>query len=173
MSLAHVSANAPEPYVTPIVVSWDVELQHTMTLIWHRAGLFQREKVKHFCSADLTMTALVCRHIAFSLFATYFPELTALDQQSKHVKNLHVVARAWDKSDGQASEITLLYKVDLEHLGNDDDDVVMHDDRDTEAQLDELEALVESYRPRIEGHYNPSAFPYFVDGLSNILLRTL
>ncbi|KAF5369844.1 hypothetical protein D9758_001399 [Tetrapyrgos nigripes] len=161
---------------------------------------------------------------AFCLFATHFHELTALDQQIKHVRNLHVVAHVGDKSDGQASEITLLYKVEpattlpgisdqsfgihvaelanfpenvvklarkkadeledfggddknmdidtnipeevtdegiaivqellqkwaSEHPDNDDDDVVMQDDRDTETQLDELKALVESYRPRIE-----------------------
>jgi hypothetical protein len=50
---------------------------------------------------------------AFCLFATHFHELTALDQELKHVKNLHVVAHVSD-SDSQSKErdITLLYKVE-------------------------------------------------------------
>ncbi|KAI0292908.1 DNA mismatch repair protein [Russula brevipes] len=50
---------------------------------------------------------------AFCLFATHFHELTALDQELSHVKNLHVVAHVSD-SDGQSKErdITLLYKVE-------------------------------------------------------------
>ena len=50
---------------------------------------------------------------AFCLFATHFHELTALDQELNHVKNLHVVAHVSD-SDTQAKErdITLLYKVE-------------------------------------------------------------
>lgn len=50
---------------------------------------------------------------AFCLFATHFHELTALDQELKHVKNLHVVAHVSD-SDTQSKErdITLLYKVE-------------------------------------------------------------
>lgn len=58
------------------------------------------------------------RHIAseihaFCLFATHFHELTALDQQIPHVKNLHVVAHvaASDVSEGDR-DITLLYKVE-------------------------------------------------------------
>ncbi|KAG6888939.1 hypothetical protein C0995_004794 [Termitomyces sp. Mi166 len=50
---------------------------------------------------------------AFCLFATHFHELTALDQQISHVKNLHVVAHvtsAGEKSQDQ--DITLLYKVE-------------------------------------------------------------
>jgi DNA mismatch repair protein MSH2 len=50
---------------------------------------------------------------AFCLFATHFHELTALDQELSHVKNLHVVAHVSD-SDTQSKErdITLLYKVE-------------------------------------------------------------
>ncbi|EED80646.1 predicted protein [Postia placenta Mad-698-R] len=50
---------------------------------------------------------------AFCLFATHFHELTALDQEIPHVKNLHVVAHV-SKSDDSARErdITLLYKVE-------------------------------------------------------------
>jgi DNA mismatch repair protein MSH2 len=50
---------------------------------------------------------------AFCLFATHFHELTALDQELNHVKNLHVVAHVSD-SDTQSKErdITLLYKVE-------------------------------------------------------------
>ncbi|KAL9709930.1 MSH2 protein [Leucoagaricus gongylophorus] len=50
---------------------------------------------------------------AFCLFATHFHELTALDQQIQHVKNLHVVAHV---SGGETSphdrDIALLYKVE-------------------------------------------------------------
>lgn len=58
------------------------------------------------------------RHIAsqlhaFCLFATHFHELTALDQQLSHVKNLHVVAHVGEKTAGdEKREITLLYKVE-------------------------------------------------------------
>ena len=49
---------------------------------------------------------------AFCLFATHFHELTALDQQVPHVKNLHVVAHVTNKGEsGQDRDITLLYKV--------------------------------------------------------------
>ena len=58
------------------------------------------------------------RHIAseihaFCLFATHFHELTALDQQIPHVKNLHVVAHvaAADTLE-RKRDITLLYKVE-------------------------------------------------------------
>ncbi|KAI0777272.1 DNA mismatch repair protein [Trametes elegans] len=50
---------------------------------------------------------------AFCLFATHFHELTALDQEIKHVKNLHVVAHVSDADeDGRDRDITLLYKVE-------------------------------------------------------------
>lgn len=58
------------------------------------------------------------RHIAsqihaFCMFATHFHELTALDQQIKHVKNLHVVAHVSDAEEsGRDRDITLLYKVE-------------------------------------------------------------
>lgn len=58
------------------------------------------------------------RHIAseihaFCLFATHFHELTALDQQLSHVKNLHVVAHVTSTgSKTQDRDITLLYKVE-------------------------------------------------------------
>ncbi|CCL99791.1 uncharacterized protein FIBRA_01813 [Fibroporia radiculosa] len=50
---------------------------------------------------------------AFCLFATHFHELTALDQEITHVKNLHVVAHV-SKSDENTRDrdITLLYKVE-------------------------------------------------------------
>ncbi|KAJ3554127.1 hypothetical protein NM688_g3265 [Phlebia brevispora] len=50
---------------------------------------------------------------AFCLFATHFHELTALDQQIPHVKNLHVVAHvsAADTLE-RKRDITLLYKVE-------------------------------------------------------------
>ena len=51
---------------------------------------------------------------AFCLFATHFHELTALDQELKHVKNLHVVAHVSQeaRSSTQDQDITLLYKVE-------------------------------------------------------------
>ncbi|CAK5272872.1 unnamed protein product [Mycena citricolor] len=49
---------------------------------------------------------------AFCLFATHFHELTALDQQLSHVKNLHVVAHVDDADEQQQQQITLLYKVE-------------------------------------------------------------
>ncbi|KAJ4001111.1 muts domain V-domain-containing protein [Lentinula boryana] len=50
---------------------------------------------------------------AFCLFATHFHELTALDQQLPHVKNLHVVAHVGEKAaKDEKREITLLYKVE-------------------------------------------------------------
>ena len=56
------------------------------------------------------------RHIAsniraFCLFATHFHELTALDQEIPHVKNLNVVAHVAQEEGSQERDITLLYKV--------------------------------------------------------------
>src|ERR1700677_3712230 len=66
----------------------------------------------------LLLALIACRKIAseihaFCLFATHFHELTALDQELNHVKNLHVVAHVGE-SDGQSKDrdITLLYKVE-------------------------------------------------------------
>ncbi|KII91117.1 hypothetical protein PLICRDRAFT_51307 [Plicaturopsis crispa FD-325 SS-3] len=50
---------------------------------------------------------------AFCLFATHFHELTALDQELPHVKNLHVVAHVTQTGEAtQDRDITLLYKVE-------------------------------------------------------------
>ncbi|KAI1798056.1 DNA mismatch repair protein [Ganoderma leucocontextum] len=50
---------------------------------------------------------------AFCLFATHFHELTALDQEIRHVKNLHVVAHVSNSEEGgRDRDITLLYKVE-------------------------------------------------------------
>ncbi|KAF8906541.1 DNA mismatch repair protein [Gymnopilus junonius] len=50
---------------------------------------------------------------AFCLFATHFHELTSLDQQISHVKNLHVVAHVNDIGSASGEQdIALLYKVE-------------------------------------------------------------
>ncbi|KZT10399.1 DNA mismatch repair protein [Laetiporus sulphureus 93-53] len=50
---------------------------------------------------------------AFCLFATHFHELTALDQEISHVKNLHVVAHVSKSEEADRDrDITLLYKVE-------------------------------------------------------------
>lgn len=51
---------------------------------------------------------------AFCLFATHFHELTGLDQEIPHVKNLHVVAHVSnsDVESNRDRDITLLYKVE-------------------------------------------------------------
>ncbi|KAJ3563218.1 hypothetical protein NP233_g9079 [Leucocoprinus birnbaumii] len=50
---------------------------------------------------------------AFCLFATHFHELTALDQQLPHVKNLHVVAHvSGNAASINDQDIALLYKVE-------------------------------------------------------------
>lgn len=73
----------------------------------------------HFLASQIT-EKFVDRHIAsqihaFCLFATHFHELTALDQELSHVKNLHVVAhvsKADEMSKSKERDITLLYKVE-------------------------------------------------------------
>ncbi|KAF5343843.1 hypothetical protein D9756_011343 [Leucocoprinus leucothites] len=50
---------------------------------------------------------------AFCLFATHFHELTALDQQIQHVKNLHVVAHvSGSETSTHDRDIALLYRVE-------------------------------------------------------------
>ncbi|KDR73457.1 hypothetical protein GALMADRAFT_100108 [Galerina marginata CBS 339.88] len=50
---------------------------------------------------------------AFCLFATHFHELTSLDQQIPHVKNLHVVAHVTEThKTSRDQDIALLYKVE-------------------------------------------------------------
>ncbi|KAH9477925.1 DNA mismatch repair protein msh-2 [Psilocybe cubensis] len=50
---------------------------------------------------------------AFCMFATHFHELTSLDQQIPHVKNLHVVAHVTESDKGTVDQdIALLYKVE-------------------------------------------------------------
>ncbi|EIN09262.1 DNA mismatch repair protein [Punctularia strigosozonata HHB-11173 SS5] len=50
---------------------------------------------------------------AFCMFATHFHELTSLDQQLPHVRNLHVVAHVSKRgSELNDRDITLLYKVE-------------------------------------------------------------
>ena len=72
----------------------------------------------HAPNSERSMLNTLFRHIAsqihaFCMFATHFHELTALDQQIKHVKNLHVVAHVSDADEaGRDRDITLLYKVE-------------------------------------------------------------
>jgi DNA mismatch repair protein MSH2 len=65
------------------------------------------------------LTVFPIRHIvkeirAFTLFATHFHELTALAQQTPHVRNLQVKALIKERGTGNAQDrdITLLYKVE-------------------------------------------------------------
>lgn len=48
------------------------------------------------------------------MFATHFHELTTLEQQISHVKNLHVVAHVStaDEDGNKRKDMTLLYKVE-------------------------------------------------------------
>lgn len=76
-------------------------------------------RVSFRISPTHTSIQLCCsRHIAsqihaFCLFATHFHELTALDQELSHVKNLHVVAHVSNAGEvTQDRDITLLYKVE-------------------------------------------------------------
>jgi DNA mismatch repair protein MSH2 len=77
-----------------------------------------RSPSMHGTCQSKTFTHNLNRHIAsqihaFCLFATHFHELTALDQQLPHVKNLHVVAHVTRKGEAtQDRDITLLYKVE-------------------------------------------------------------
>ena len=66
----------------------------------------------------LAYLTTIDRHIAseihaFCMFATHFHELTTLDQQISHVKNLHVVAHVSTPDDSLSKkDMTLLYKVE-------------------------------------------------------------
>lgn len=79
-------------------------------------GLSQSEFAPRVLLAGSQLMSL--RHIAsqihaFCLFATHFHELTALDQQISHVKNLHVVAHVSKTGESTHDrDITLLYKVE-------------------------------------------------------------
>jgi DNA mismatch repair ATPase MutS len=64
--------------------------------------------------SDGTQRHIASQIRAFCMFATHFHELTALDQELPHVKNLHVVAHVnqEDASAPRERDITLLYKVE-------------------------------------------------------------
>lgn len=85
-----------------------------MALAW--LGLFL-SKMNSPRVAD-SFSYIPIRHIAtkihaFCLFATHFHELTALDQQLLHVKNLHVVAHVTQTGNNTHDrDIALLYKVE-------------------------------------------------------------
>jgi len=83
-----------------------------MALVW--LGLYQSKIIINWHHLVLISIRHIATQIrAFCLFATHFHELTALDQQIQHVKNLHVVAHV---SGGETSphdrDIALLYKVE-------------------------------------------------------------
>jgi DNA mismatch repair protein MSH2 len=84
---------------------------------WFRLGLGYFW-VSIFDNRPTSFDMSLYRHIAtkihaFCLFATHFHELTALDQQLSHVKNLHVVAHVTQNgSNIHDRDITLLYKVE-------------------------------------------------------------
>ena len=83
-----------------------------MALVW--LGLYQSKTIINWHHLVLISIRHIATQIrAFCLFATHFHELTALDQQIQHVKNLHVVAHV---SGGETSphdrDIALLYKVE-------------------------------------------------------------
>ena len=63
--------------------------------------------------AFATVHHLYAKNRCRALFATHFHELTNLDQQISHVKNLHVVAHvAPSNKASRDQDITLLYKVE-------------------------------------------------------------
>ncbi|KAG1859584.1 DNA mismatch repair protein [Suillus subalutaceus] len=95
---------------------------------------------------------------AFCLFATHFHELTALDQELPHVKNLHVVAHVnqEDASAPRERDITLLYKVEpgvsdqsfgihVAQLANFPENVVKHSDEVTEEGIQIIEELLKKW----------------------------
>lgn len=94
-----------------ITAELTVQARRRMTALGWR-GL-SRSELYFRCWSLLTRARHIASEIhAFCLFATHFHELTALDQQLPHVKNLHVVAHVEDAQNGIEQQITLLYKVE-------------------------------------------------------------
>lgn len=93
-------------------------MEHRRTTVLVLRGLFQSTAVCIVYCPHILKSVVVFRHIAskihaFCLFATHFHELTALDQDIPHVKNLHVVAHVTKRGrSNQDRDITLLYKVE-------------------------------------------------------------
>lgn len=87
----------------------------TTALVWHGPFLstFYSPGTSTACITDAYIRHIASQIHAFCLFATHFHELTALDQQIPHVKNLHVVAHVSTSDDiRKERDITLLYKVE-------------------------------------------------------------
>jgi len=84
----------------------------TTALVW--LGPYQSKLIIGWPHSVLIPIRHIATRIhAFCLFATHFHELTALDQQVQHVKNLHVVAHvSGSETNSHDRDIALLYKVE-------------------------------------------------------------
>ncbi|THH29236.1 hypothetical protein EUX98_g4951 [Antrodiella citrinella] len=132
VAFAHVAVNAPEAYVKPTVLEKDQSefqiitgpnMGGKSTYIRQSATKDSLVIIDELGRGTSTYDGFglawaISEHIAshihaFCLFATHFHELTSLDQQIPHVKNLHVVAHVSTSDDRRKErEITLLYKVE-------------------------------------------------------------
>ncbi|THH09566.1 hypothetical protein EW145_g1915 [Phellinidium pouzarii] len=135
VSFAHVSVNAPEAYVRPKLIPKGegdlilkearhplLEVQDDISFIPNDVQMIKGESefqiIRTSTYDGFGLAWAISEHIAlhihaFCLFATHFHELTALDQQLTHVKNLHVVAHVTKTGEStQDRDITLLYKVE-------------------------------------------------------------
>jgi DNA mismatch repair ATPase MutS len=83
-----------------------------MDSAWHGQFQSKRQVVNLPNNAENMLRKIASEIHAFCLFATHFHELTALDQELSHVKNLHVVAHVNSGEGGKERDITLLYKVE-------------------------------------------------------------
>jgi len=114
---------------------------------------------------------------AFCLFATHFHELTALDQELKHVKNLHAVAHVSDsESQSKERDITLLYKVEpgvsdqsfgihVARMANFPDPVI----RLAKRKAEELEDFGAENMPSRESQFSPEVIESGVQIIEELL----